>query len=99
MTTGYQGLPKFWTSSADLHRIAGWSIDLSRTVFFEKVLPDPAESEDVTVALTEMANDLASGLDRAITISCKAYEERIRWYWSRNNDKDRANGVEMKEVF
>jgi nuclear pore complex protein Nup133 len=98
LVAGYEGLPKLWTSDADVVKSANWAIEFSRnvTTTFQTM---PSESPKELVELAKAADEIAQGMDQVIKLNCRSYVECYRWLMARESPEDQAKGLEMKSGF
>jgi nuclear pore complex protein Nup133 len=98
LVAGYEGLPKLWTSDADVVKSVNWAIEFSRKVIttFQTM---PGDSPKELVELAKAADEIADGIDQVIKLNCKSYVECYRWLMARESPEDQAKGLEMKSGF
>jgi nuclear pore complex protein Nup133 len=98
LSSGYEGLPKFWTSDSEMTKAVSWSIDLSHEVV-TAVLSKAEDSKNMSSAIVKQANHLAVEMDEVVKLSCRSYMEGYRWLMAQDSIEDRNKGLDMKTTF
>lgn len=98
LSTGYEGLPKFWTSDSEMTKAVSWSIDLSHEVV-TAVLSKAEDAKNVSNSIIEQANHLALEMDAVVKFSCRSYMESYRWLMAQDSIEEQNKGLDMKTTF
>ena len=91
---GYEGLPQFWTSTANIVERVKTMTDVSRELACLGEDDDANEGDP----LPDLVLKLAADNPRQVQICCQTYIERFRWLQSRPDAESRAAGEKLKQA-
>lgn len=100
LSTGFEGLPEFWTSIAEITEKTKMMTDVCREIALALVDSDQAESPQDDEDLSEKYSyKLAEQNPRQVEMSCRTYTERYRWLMSREDSKAKQEGSDLRVAY
>lgn len=95
LQTGHGDLPEFWTSSYNMMQRISALVNSVRDTAADVFEID----NNPTGTVSFLVNKIAEENDRLVELSCKIYDERLRWYAAQENETCHTEGENLGAEF